>query len=397
MLDSTIAQKIVDKTMSVTQINVNIMDAEARIIGSGHKDRIGKFHQGAFEVIQNKKNRIINESEARLIPEVKPGITLPIFFNDNIVGAIGMTGDPEKLMKFGELVKFTAELMLEQAYVEREIFFEYRLRANFMNEIINSNGLEDRDIIKRGDILGYNLKLSHHIFAVDAKDIWIDRSRPIKDAGIINDRDRDYFLRDLNQELYRFPDIVLTFIQDILIILVPIRNLKNLSPFEYKEVALEISKSIQILTKHKSGLAYGGVAENYLQIAKRFEIAVYIIDHEYTKKEDLVSYKDVLSEYVLQNIPCHKREELRDLILDKNIDLDSPKNRVLIETFYQYIKNDLNKNTTANSLYIHRNTMIGRIKKIEEVFGYNAENILDMMILYMGLELSKFCEQDSSK
>jgi len=397
MLDSTIAQKIVDKTMSVTQINVNIMDAEARIIGSGHKDRIGKFHQGAFEVIQNKKNRIINESEARLIPEVKPGITLPIFFNDNIVGAIGMTGDPEKLMKFGELVKFTAELMLEQAYVEREIFFEYRLRANFMNEIINSNGLEDRDIIKRGDILGYNLKLSHHIFAVDAKDIWIDRSRPIKDAGIINDRDRDYFLRDLNQELYRFPDIVLTFIQDILIILVPIRNLKNLSPLEYKEVALEISKSIQILTKHKSGLAYGGVAENYLQIAKRFEIAVYIIDHEYTKKEDLVSYKDVLSEYVLQNIPCQKREELRDLILDKNIDLDSPKNRVLIETFYQYIKNDLNKNTTANSLYIHRNTMIGRIKKIEEVFGYNAENILDMMILYMGLELSKFCEQDSSK
>ena len=246
-------------------------------------------------------------------------------------------------------------------------------------------------------MFGYNLKLAHHLFAANAKDIRIDKSRPIKENEIITERDRDYFLRDLKQELYRFPGIIFSFIHDVLIILVPIRDLKKMNSGEYKEISSEISKSIQTLTKHKTGLAYGGIAENYSQISKRYSLAEYILNHDYTSKEELVSYKDILSEYVLQSIPCQSREQLRDIILDKDIDLETPKNKVLIETFYQYIKNDFNKNQTANSLYIHRNTMIGRLKKIGEVFGYNAESILDMIILYMGLELSRFCEQDSDR
>jgi carbohydrate diacid regulator len=51
-INKELAQEISNKVMQVIPYNVNIMDDIGRIIGSGDKNRIDNYHQGAKLAIE---------------------------------------------------------------------------------------------------------------------------------------------------------------------------------------------------------------------------------------------------------------------------------------------------------------------------------------------------------
>lgn len=71
MLSKELAQSIVNKVMEVIPYNVNIMDEDGVIIGSGDSSRIGSLHEGALEALKNKKQlrflKIMNTQKQVLI------------------------------------------------------------------------------------------------------------------------------------------------------------------------------------------------------------------------------------------------------------------------------------------------------------------------------------------
>ena len=46
-LDHDLAQDIVDRTMAILPHNVNVMDSQGLILGSGEPERINTRHEGA--------------------------------------------------------------------------------------------------------------------------------------------------------------------------------------------------------------------------------------------------------------------------------------------------------------------------------------------------------------
>ncbi len=58
---------------------------------------------------------MIDEAVAGRLKGVKPGINLPIIFRQRMVGVIGISGEPDKVQAYAELVRMAAELILEQA------------------------------------------------------------------------------------------------------------------------------------------------------------------------------------------------------------------------------------------------------------------------------------------
>src|SRR4051812_44880098 len=112
MLNRDLAGIIVQETMRRLHRNINMMDVEGRIIASGDSKRLGERHEGALEAIRTGKPLIINEGNQVQWKGSQCGINLPILFRNEIVGAIGITGQPEEVAEFGEIVKMTTELML---------------------------------------------------------------------------------------------------------------------------------------------------------------------------------------------------------------------------------------------------------------------------------------------
>ncbi|MEI0495471.1 sugar diacid recognition domain-containing protein [Brachyspira intermedia] len=115
-IDNEMAQRLLDKIMKVIdyEININIMNEYGEIIASGDKGRIGKINLGALEAIKNARsmnnfNFIDNDKESS-----RPGINMPLVFNNEIIGIVGVTGDPDEIKLISNIIKMTTEMLIER-------------------------------------------------------------------------------------------------------------------------------------------------------------------------------------------------------------------------------------------------------------------------------------------
>ncbi|RMO89659.1 Carbohydrate diacid regulator [Pseudomonas syringae pv. tagetis] len=113
-LDRALAQDIVDRAMAILPYNVNVMDYLGIIIGSGDPERLCTRHEGAQRVLANGQVVEIDSLAAMRLGGVKPGVNLPLMLDHQLVGVLGITGEPGEVRVYGELVKMTAEMLMEQ-------------------------------------------------------------------------------------------------------------------------------------------------------------------------------------------------------------------------------------------------------------------------------------------
>ena len=73
-LDHDLAQDIVDRAMAILPYNVNVMDNQGLILGSGERERINTRHEGAQLVLANGRVVEIDEHTAVHLKGVQPGI-----------------------------------------------------------------------------------------------------------------------------------------------------------------------------------------------------------------------------------------------------------------------------------------------------------------------------------
>ncbi|WP_073393272.1 helix-turn-helix domain-containing protein [Clostridium magnum] len=61
-----------------------------------------------------------------------------------------------------------------------------------------------------------------------------------------------------------------------------------------------------------------------------------------------------------------------------------------MKTLYTYLKNERRVAATANDLQIHRNTLISRIKMIEEIMDINLDDVDIIFHLYLTFKILIF-------
>ncbi|MDT3721691.1 sugar diacid recognition domain-containing protein [Pseudomonas oryzihabitans] len=115
-LSQTLAQEIVERAMRILPGNVNVMDAAGLIIGSGDTRRLFTRHAGAQRVIAEGQAVALDAAAAACLPGAQAGINLPLYRQGELVGVLGVTGeDAEQLRLPAELLRLTAEMLIEQA------------------------------------------------------------------------------------------------------------------------------------------------------------------------------------------------------------------------------------------------------------------------------------------
>lgn len=136
ILNAELAQDIVDRTMRIIPYNVNVMDARGCILASGNPARIGELHAGALLALDKQLVIEVDAEAALKMPGAQPGINLPLCLNGQVCGAVGLSGAPAQVRQFGELVRLTAEMILEQAHLTGELQRDFRYREAFVLDLI---------------------------------------------------------------------------------------------------------------------------------------------------------------------------------------------------------------------------------------------------------------------
>ena len=135
LLSSYTADQIVSQLSKVMEPHINIMDTEGVIISSTNPERVGTTHGGAVKILTEKLSELMIEKDDEY-PGARNGINLPIEFNNEMIGVIGLTGKSEEVYRFGQIIKKMTEVLLLDIYVRQQKQIEQKARDRFLEEWI---------------------------------------------------------------------------------------------------------------------------------------------------------------------------------------------------------------------------------------------------------------------
>lgn len=167
-LGPDLARRIVERAMDRLGHNVNVMDADGVIVGSGDLARLGEVHEGALLAIRGGRTVTVDQALADRMSGVRPGVNAPIVVDGRTVGAIGLTGDPETLGEVGHLLQMAAELMVQQA----ADLDDEQWRSTRLDTVVRALVRPDQDSAERATVrrraegLGIDLDVPRHAVLV---------------------------------------------------------------------------------------------------------------------------------------------------------------------------------------------------------------------------------------
>lgn len=383
MLNSAIAQSIVDITMSVLHVNVNIMDVNGTVIAAGDKSRIGTFHCAAAEVIATGQKKAVSAQEAATMDNVEPGATYPIVYKGEVIGALGMTGAPEYVDKFVELGALYALLFIEQEDMKQRVFQEQRVRESILLDLFTGRCLKDADFfLQRLAGLNYRLDKAHRVIAVRLEAL--EHQTDMILCQQIKDRLTDLLA---GKRICGAP-LIGCFIQSQLALLAPVQN-KPCAPERFAAEVKDLYDCLRQATGNQVLIAIDGICESWMDIPAAFAQAKGTLEIacRYNQKDGVIRSDDYLTEYTLLHIPAQERQRFTSTVLGK-LRTGKPRQReLLLQTLRTYFQNDMNAQKTAEELFIHRNTLNMRLNKIREWSGLSPQRFQDAFNLRMAIIL----------
>lgn len=377
-LTEPVAQQIVQRAMKIIQHNVNVMDRTGIIIGTGYPERKHHVHAGALKVLESGQAFDIDTAQAALLKGVQPGINRPIRFRREIIGVVGVTGEPATVSQFADLVVMTAELMVENASVMSEIHWNQRQKENLVSELIHGEAEMD------------------DLFEIRTQRLNIDPHLP-RVAIIVSARTRDgrdlkvYDIEHIQQLLcHNQPDNLVALICPTqAVVLHKIDTVHQWHPDQIGNYVGKIMRKIAAYGDIDYRVAVGryvpglsGLVISYQSAQEALQLGL-----ELNPKKRLYRYFDYqMDSFLLELNTSWKGREFQYL-LQPLISRDV--RGTLQKTLRCYIDCHGDTGATTERLHIHRNTLNYRLDKIAQLTGRNPRHFQDLLFLHFSLRLNE--------
>ncbi|WP_299787984.1 sugar diacid recognition domain-containing protein [uncultured Shewanella sp.] len=373
-LDSRLAQQIVDRTMIIIAHNINVMSHHGIILGSGDPHRIGATHEGALLAISQNRTVEITSATASDLHGVKAGINLPLHYKGEIIGVIGITGEPEHLRSYGELLKMTAELIVEQASSLELAQWQYRQKEEFILQLIKPDNEFNDHLLKWAAQLGIDLS-EPRVAAV------------IRVQGDEQQTSANSVLKmvlNLLENPSRGNLVAMTSMTELVILKPAYLDGKQWNP------DLESERIDQLLSRLPDEMA----ARLNISLGQFFLKPADISRSYQTAKETLAlgrqlhpgKKKYLFEDYSLRVLLSTLKGDWRGVELTTAYQalIDNDKSGQLEKTLAAYLTHFGDLKMCADTLFIHRNTLRYRLDKIQRLTGVNIQQLDGLLQLYLG-------------
>lgn len=376
-------QKIVNRLINILGKNINIMNKDGVIIASGDKSRIGNFHGAAKDAIEKGKEVIVSKENKEVYEGSKSGVNIPIYYKGEVLGVVGITGDPAEVEGYGLILKELVELMIQEE--ERRSFelFQSRAIKSFARELIKDNREEDYKVLSsRAKLVQFNAEIPRVLIALDICDFSNIMASYKEDADVLVERLKqqivDYIYEISNPSL----DVVVNVAQEHFAIF----------KSNYSDIEVYFKRIEQVLLDNLKIKAFVGVGEVCTCLEDyhpAYELATNTISIGKKLYPDRFLYfsKDYKLELLLHNINSEQKRQFLGSMgslfkykQDENL-------KELLNTVKSYFENKMSIKDTANALYVHRNTVLYRINKFIETYEIDVTDPYHCMMVYMALKL----------
>jgi len=362
-LDHDLAQDIVDRAMAILPYNVNVMDSQGLILGSGEPERVNTRHEGAQLVLANGRVVEIDSQTAMHLKGVQPGINLPLLLDQRLIGVLGITGEPEQLRTYAELVRMTAEMLVSQRNQQGEQQWRRQRGDDLLALLLSETGDSPR-LVDEAQQMGLKPQLARVpcLFELGAD------QRPGQTVEALS-----------AWLMSRYPD-------SWCVSAAP-SSLLWCRPASHMVDAPRLLEKLDGLGWNILRIAVGGATEGLNGLRR-----------SYRRVGDLLAYGRevlpdsrllVLDRYALPVLLWRHRHDdaLDELLSPLRRVLAKDNNGQLLATLRSWCEHDGQSQACADALGIHRNSLRYRMERIAELSGVDPLRLDGMLALYLGVQL----------
>jgi len=377
-LNETIARQIVERTMKIIPYSVNVMDEQGRIIGSGDPSRLQQKHEGAVLASTERRVVEIDQATSARLKGVKPGINLPIVHHEQVLGVVGISGEPSQVHHYGELVKMTAELIVEQAELMEQVQWDKRHREELVMQLISAEESDEQKLATIAQRL----------------DIDINEPRIATIIKLIALDDNTLTLEHMQHlvHLLEYPERnnlvgILSVSEHEVVVLKPASVIGDeWNPDKERQRVKSLLKRINKEAGFRVRVAVGDYFPGINGLTRSYQSAKTTLQVTRKLKGTIFFFHDnqlpvLLSAMQYQN---WQREKLLTPLLELQ---KHDRQGMLQKTIETYLLLNCDPAKTCQELHIHRNTLRYRLDKINELISLDINKLEDKIHLYLALKL----------
>lgn len=372
MLSAKHAEHIVYEMKAAIHQDINIMDSSGIIIASTNPARRGTLHQGALQIIENHLPSLIIRADDPSTG-VQKGINLPITMGKEVVGVIGITGEPDEVSVFGDIIKRMTEVMTQGLRQQEQSDLIDRAKSLFVENWLFSPDPDLSELEVRGRLLGLDITEPYTVAILQTAP---SGSAQVHRAEDLSEMRNSLFLRLIQPHLDKGGQDFCAVIHNRIMVLLH-RSSRERSFSLIQQICSDIQGFHDVAVS--SGISSSSqhpmdIRRCYLEAKTASAVSAQ------SPRHSVIFYDQVSLEFIIQSIPLPIRQDLKRLIFAR---CQPEEAEELTHTIRLYFEHNGDLRACADAAYIHRNTFQYRIDRVRKKTGCDLKNPKESLLLYL--------------
>ena len=348
MISNQILQNTIEGLKGITRIDFCVMDTDGKSLAS------------TFSEQENYVEEVISFVESPADSQVVQGYQFFKIFDEHQLEYILLAnGGSDDVYMVGKIAAFQIQNLLV-AYKER---FD---KDNFIKNLLLDNLLLV-DIYNRAKKLHVEVSCPRAVYLIETKD---------EKDGIVSEVLKGMFSPQTGDYV--------TAVDESSLILI-----KSVESTTTPEILHELAETIVAMMNAEALLdvkvAYGTVVQELKDVSKSYKEAKMALDvgKIFYAEKKVIAYSTLGIGRLIYQLPVNLCKIFIEEIFGDNVPMDLDEET--LNTLNKFFENNLNVSETSRQLFVHRNTLVYRIEKIQKSTGLDLRSFDDALTFKIAL------------
>lgn len=353
MISNQILQNTIEGLKAITRIDLSVMDTDGKMLAS------------TFAEIEDYESSVLSFVESPADSQVVQGYQFfKIFDEQQLEYILLANGGSDDVYMVGKIAAFQIQNLLV-AYKER---FD---KDNFIKNLLLDNLLLV-DIYNRAKKLHIDTEVRRVIFIIET----------------LHEKDTNA-LENVRSLLGGKSKDFITAVDEKNIIVVKELGIND-GYAEMEKSAKEILSTLKAESDEEVHIAYGTIVNDIKEVSKSYKEAKLALDvgKIFFNDKDVIAYSALGIGRLIYQLPIPLcKMFIREIFEGKSPDDFDEETLTTINKFFE---NSLNVSETSRQLYIHRNTLVYRLDKLQKSTGLDLRIFEDAITFKIALMVVKY-------
>lgn len=383
-LTTKIVQPFIATLEEALHYKVTITDTNGYIVGSSDLARLNQFHPSAYEILCERQPieswDIATDSYVNVPEGVQLGYGERVIYDGECIGLIGLVGAPEEIKQSIKTAQLVLQLMLDRKKASDELKLISKDKKAFLLRLLQGQYGSPEWIKERADTYKIDLSRPRYVLTVQINLEKFDEKSPLELSQI-----KETMHRAIRSIFFEQEDLLYEYDTGETVLLTAgkhsdasqrRRQIEKAAARLYAELREQCKVSALIGVSEECG-DYTGIPLALRQGRMAAEIGA-----KTENGEGLYFYSQMRLGRIVASFSPEIRPILQRDILSKLLENHADS---LLETLFTYFEMNGNVSQTAEKLFIHRNTLQYRFRKIKEITGFDIYHIDDLVQLRLAV------------